>query len=292
MKKLAGLAAAAAIIAAPLVATPQSATAATARNGVCETGEVCLYYHSDYTGSMVDLAGDVRDYAGITFVSSGDGRGQAVKNNTASVRNKAGSPVTIFYNANYGGVFQRIGAGASANLVTGIKNDNASQIVGDSALKFPLVTTQYKIKNQSGLKWCYASNANCHHDYNAADIMAPTGTRVVSPVNGTVVSATQGTSTSPSRVHIKDGEGRLWFMTHMHNSPGLAVSTGQSVVKGQTIGYVGTWAHAMNTQPHLHIDMLVGYSTRPSCSSAGCASYPFVNIQPVLREAFAGIPAS
>jgi len=35
---------------------------ATARNGVCESGEFCLYYNSGNAGSRVDLVNSQRDY--------------------------------------------------------------------------------------------------------------------------------------------------------------------------------------------------------------------------------------
>ena len=35
---------------------------ATTRNGVCESGEFCLYYNSGNAGSRVDLVNSQRDY--------------------------------------------------------------------------------------------------------------------------------------------------------------------------------------------------------------------------------------
>ncbi|WP_299447009.1 peptidoglycan DD-metalloendopeptidase family protein [uncultured Phycicoccus sp.] len=281
-------------LAAALVAAAPSATAA-AKNGVCESNEFCLYYNSGNAGSLVDLVNSQRDYgtgAGcIEFVSTGSGKGQCVKNNTASVWNRTGGPVFVFYNTDFGGVYDKIPAGAKVDLNANVKNDNASQIVGDAELRFPLNVTQAHVKNQSP-KWCWDSKVNCHHDYNAADIFVATGSAVVSPVNGTVKSVNVRSSGVGSTVTVKDSFGRLWYFAHMHHNPAPVVTTGQSVTKGQRIGTIGTSAHAVGTDPHLHLDMRVGVDSRVSCSGSGCAGYGFVNNQPLLRTAFLDRPAS
>ncbi|WP_200961785.1 peptidase inhibitor family I36 protein [Terrabacter sp. Soil811] len=92
MKKTIASAAVAAALTGAVVAAAPTAQAATARNGVCETGEFCLYYNSGNGGSLVDLANSQSDYGTgsgcVTFVSAGNGQGQCVKNNAASVWNR------------------------------------------------------------------------------------------------------------------------------------------------------------------------------------------------------------
>ncbi len=280
-------------LAAGLLATAPAATAA-ARDGVCQSGEFCLYYNSNHGGSLVDLVNSQRDYGTgsgcVTFVSSGSGRGQCVKNNTASVWNRTGKPVFVFYNSDFGGTYDQVPNGAKVNLNSNVKNNNASQIVGDASLRFPLNVTQSQIKNRSP-HWCWDSKTNCHHDYNASDIFAATGTAVVSPVNGTVMTVNVRAGSSActsvgSTVTVKDAFGRLWYFAHMHNSPAPVVHPGQHVTKGQRIGTVGTSSHALCTSSHLHVDMRVGVSSRVSCSASACAGYGFVNDQPLLRTAF------
>ncbi len=279
---------------AGLLATAPTASAAP-RNGVCETGEFCLYYSSNHAGSRVDLTTSLRTYGSgstcVKFVSTGSGRGQCVKNNTASVWNRTARSVTVFYNSDFGGVFQRVASGARVNLGTALKNNNASQVIGDTTVRFPLRTTQAKVKTRSP-HWCYSTNSNCHHDYNAADIFAATGTAVVSPVDGTVMTTRVSSSGVGSTITIKDAFGRLWYMAHMNHAPGILVRPGAHVVKGQKVGEVGTSRHALGTSPHVHVDMRVGVSSRVSCSGSACAGYAFVNNQPLLREALAKLPAS
>lgn len=270
-----------------------SPASAATQNGVCESGEICIYYSPNRTGSLIDLPYSSRaSHDGLVFKSAGSGQGQSVRNNAASVWNRSSGQVTVFYNVNWGGILQRIASGAAVNLTDpGLRNNNASHTIGDSSIRFPLATTKSVITGSSP-RWCYTSNSNCHHDYNAADIFAPTNTSVVSPVSGTVVNVqpdTANTSNIGARVQIRDSYGRLWYMAHM-KSGSLLVSLNSYVTKGQQIGVVGYSSDAAGTDPHLHIDMLVGYSSRPSCSGTTCTSYPFVNNQPLLREAYNLLP--
>ncbi|WP_353650513.1 peptidase inhibitor family I36 protein [Nakamurella sp. A5-74] len=115
------------------VITAAPAQAATARNGVCESGEFCYYYNSDNAGSVSDFSSSVPDLGATQpscydFKSSGAGQGVCVKNHAASVRNRTGGKVTVYFNSGYGGQSQTIASGADANLVTGLKNENASHL--------------------------------------------------------------------------------------------------------------------------------------------------------------------
>lgn len=286
--RLAATAAAVLGLAGALVATAPAANAG-ARNGTCETGEFCLYYNTGHTGSLVDLVNSQRDYGSgagcIEFVSTGSGKGTCVKNNAGSVWNRTGKAVFVFYNSDFGGTYDKIPDGAKVNLNDNVRKDNASQIVGDASLRFPLNVTQAHIKSRSPM-WCWDSKVNCHHDYNAADIFAAPGSVVVSPVNGTVMSRNVRSSGVGSTVTVKDNFGRLWYFAHLHDQPAPPVAVGDQVSKGDKLGEVGTSAHAVGTPPHLHLDMRVGVDSRVSCSGAECAQYDFVNNQPLLRTAF------
>ena len=119
------------------LATASPAQAATARNGVCETGEFCFYYNSDFLGSISDHAAvDLADY-GTDPAScyefktpNKNGYSQCIKNNAASVANYTGKAVRVYYNSNYGGAYQEIAAGARVNLNATLKNQNASHNIG------------------------------------------------------------------------------------------------------------------------------------------------------------------
>ena len=134
-KKFVTALATAAVAASIVVGGASSAQAATPRNGVCEAGEVCFYYNSNYAGSVSDFTTSVANYGTdlatcYVFKGAGAGNGLCIKNNVASVRNRTSSPVTVYYNSNYGGASQTIAAGASANLNATLQNNNASHRIG------------------------------------------------------------------------------------------------------------------------------------------------------------------
>lgn len=152
---------------------------------------------------------------------------------------------------------------------------------------FPLKTTKSTInKGVDGSKWCPTSQENCHHHYNAADIFAETGTEVLAARGGEVILV----KPRPDHVVIKGDDGKLYYYTHM-GAGTTTVAKGQHVVAGATIGRVGVNADADGTTRHLHFDMLPGsQGNRPACKSAACTKYPFINVQPVLTEAFNALP--
>jgi len=136
MNRVAAMVGASAVVAgaAFTMATP-AAHAATDRNGKCETGEFCLFFNSGEKGSVSDFKSSVADYGATQpscydFKGTGAGKGQCVKNHTASVTNKTSKTVYVYYNSNYGGTKQAIAAGKSANLVAALKNNNASHHIG------------------------------------------------------------------------------------------------------------------------------------------------------------------
>jgi hypothetical protein len=157
---------------------------------------------------------------------------------------------------------------------------------------FPLKTTKLLLLAGSTYKgtlvWCYASQANCHHDYNAADIFAKTGTIVVAAVSGKV-SQTAATSSVGHVVTILGDDKYTYYHAHMGS---IKVSLGQTIKAGDEIGAVGTAADAVYTAPHLHFDKLPPGQNgkRPVCSGAACKVYPFINIQPLLIKAYLSLP--
>jgi Peptidase inhibitor family I36 len=93
-----------------LMATSPVASAATARNGVCETGEFCLYHGFDFSGSVSDFNTSIANYGSTQpscyeFKGPGTGQGQCVKNNALSGLNLTSHVVRVYYNSNYGGIY-------------------------------------------------------------------------------------------------------------------------------------------------------------------------------------------
>lgn len=116
--------------ATPVAADSTTASAATARNGVCETGEFCLYFLPNRRGSVSDFATSVPNY-GTTqptcydFKGPGAGQGQCVKNNAESAWNRRSGSVRVYFNSNYGGSSDLVAANSWRNLSATFDN-NAS----------------------------------------------------------------------------------------------------------------------------------------------------------------------
>lgn len=124
------------LVLASALAVPASAASAAGRDGVCDSGEVCFYYNSNQQGSVSDFTDSVGNYGSsqprcYEFKGAGNGKGECMKNQVASVTNRTDKPVTVYYNSNYKGATQTIPAGASVNLNSTLKNQNASHRIGD-----------------------------------------------------------------------------------------------------------------------------------------------------------------
>ncbi|MFE5873101.1 peptidase inhibitor family I36 protein [Streptomyces roseifaciens] len=95
----------------------------------CTRGYTCLFYNSNLQGATFRQGLDAKpenipNYAGYSFYD-GNGAGQSVKNNAASVNNQSGGHFVVYYNSNYKGGTDPIPAGAAMGLSV-TDNNNAS----------------------------------------------------------------------------------------------------------------------------------------------------------------------
>lgn len=88
--------------------------------------------------------------------------------------------------------------------------------------------------------------------HSGVDIAAPSGATIVAADAGTVVTAVYSSSYG-NYVVISHGSGNSTLYAHMSS---MAVSSGQSVTKGQTIGYVGSTG--WSTGAHCHFEIKIG----------------------------------
>ncbi|MFI7341795.1 peptidase inhibitor family I36 protein [Streptomyces sp. NPDC050085] len=77
-----------------LMGAAGTANAATHDNGVCESGEMCLWYNSYYKGGVWDSYWSDAEY---TSADVFHGTGGQINNNSASVRNRDATHNTIHY---------------------------------------------------------------------------------------------------------------------------------------------------------------------------------------------------
>jgi murein DD-endopeptidase MepM/ murein hydrolase activator NlpD len=97
----------------------------------------------------------------------------------------------------------------------------------------------------------YAPGNGCAHFHNGIDLVAPYGTPVKAAAGGEVVYVgwnwADGADPAWIVVVAHSGDLKTWYA---HMQPKRPVAVGQSVKKGQIIGYEGSTGHA--TGPHLH----------------------------------------
>ena len=130
-KRLVQATLAAAGAAALLATAAPAANAATARNGICEKGEFCLYYGYHFTGSVSDFSGPISNYGSTQpgcyeFKGEGTGKGQCVKNNARSAKNLTSIwVVKVYYNSNFGGTNVTYNPGGEGDLGR-LATENAS----------------------------------------------------------------------------------------------------------------------------------------------------------------------
>jgi murein DD-endopeptidase MepM/ murein hydrolase activator NlpD len=199
-------------------------------------------------------------------------------------------------------ILAEFGSGAGgADTDVSDSSSTCQGTTGDVAIStegwaFPLQTTKAVIKKGSknsagevGI-WCYTRQTNCHHDYNAADIHAPTGTIEVAISDGEVVYVHSNSMVIKSN-NPKSTTQYVFYYAHILRGS-FKVKAGDTVKAGQPVSRVGTIADALNTAPHLHVDMQKSppQETRENCSGAACSGMPFLNIQPLLVNAYEGLP--
>ena len=86
-------------------------------------------------------------------------------------------------------------------------------------------------------------------EHNGVDISAPTGTPIVSPLDGTVIEANTH-ATGGKQLVIKHVNGYRTGYAHLS---GYAVNKGDTVKQGQVIAYVGNTG--VSTASHLHFTL-------------------------------------
>jgi murein DD-endopeptidase MepM/ murein hydrolase activator NlpD len=254
------------------LATLSPAQAATARNGVCESGEFCLYYNSDTEGSVSDFSGSVSDYGAsqpscYEFKGSGAGKGQCVKNNAASAWNRTGRYVTVFYNSGYSGPIDNFSPGSSANLRAYLKNDNAGHRVG--------VSGNARDNLEYGLYHSGSAHVTAYYDgyvstsgrHEGIDIARGVGYSVYSLISGVVTRKTEGSRGSGglSTLAIYNS-GLNKTVVYLHLNPSNGLSVGESVSKGQSIGVEDWRGVSSSGASHTHFEMRNGRQTAAATS--------------------------
>ena len=91
--------------------------------------------------------------------------------------------------------------------------------------------------------------------HRALDIMAPRGTPVLAADNGRVLRLRTGGDGGITIYAVDASDRFVFYYAHLdHYAPSLA--EGQDVIKGETIGFVGSTGNASAKYPHLHFQLM------------------------------------
>lgn len=129
-------------------------------------------------------------------------------------------------------------------MLAQIANQNSSQVTAAGEYMWPLPA--------GGYISCYFGDTDPGgRPHYAMDIAISAGTPIYASNDGSVVTATWHSSYG-NYILLDHGNGKSTLYAHCS---GLAVSSGQSVSKGQVIGYVGSTGYS--TGNHLHFEFRV-----------------------------------
>ena len=251
-------AAAAALAAASGLAVPTASQAA-ARNGICETGELCLYYNSNHAGSVSDFTTSISDYGSkqpgcYEFRGAGKGKGLCVKNQAASVWNRTGKPVTVYYNSGYAGSKQTFAAGAKTNLNATLKNNNAGHYIGTPSTKL-----SYGLYRAAGgvITCGFDGYTTTKGRHEGIDLKRGLGSSVKSLTSGTVIKVVKGYRGRAGLSTIAVYNSSLnKTIIYLHANP--TVTVGAKVSKGTHLGYEDWRGVSYSSSTHTHVEMRLG----------------------------------
>ncbi len=91
--------------------------------------------------------------------------------------------------------------------------------------------------------------------HRAIDIMAPRGTPILSADDGKILRMTTSTLGGISMYAVDPSSRLVYYYAHMDRyNDGM--SPGRNIVKGDTLGFVGTTGNAPKNLPHLHFQVM------------------------------------
>ena len=267
-KSLAGAGAALAIATSIMIAAGPASAAA--RDGVCDSGEFCFYYNSNQAGSISDFTGSENDYGTAQpscydFKGAGAGKGVCVKNNAASVWNRTGKTVRVYFNSGYDGASQDFAAGAKGNLNATLKNNNASHEVSPSSR----TNLSYALYQASG------GGVSCGFDgyvstpgrHEGIDISRSVGSDVHALVAGTVTYVARGSTGSGGLSTIAVYNASLGkTVIYLHSAPRSAVSVGDAISRGEIIADESWHGVSSSSAAHTHVEVRSGRQTHAAVS--------------------------
>lgn len=246
-------------------ATPSSAEAAV-RDGNCDSGEFCLYYNSDHQGAISDFNTSIDDYGATQpecyeFKGSGAGAGLCVKNEAASVWNRASVPVTVYYNSGYSGAKQGISAGAKVNLNATLKNENASHKFGTNSTGNEKLS--FGLYNLSGgaISCGFDGYVSTNGRHEGIDIDRGIGSPVRALVSGKVINVVNGVNGGALSTIAVYNATYNKTVIYLHTAPLPSVDEGDTVSRDQQIATESYRGIDSSSASHTHVEVRDGQRT-------------------------------
>jgi murein DD-endopeptidase MepM/ murein hydrolase activator NlpD len=111
--------------------------------------------------------------------------------------------------------------------------------------------------------------------HNAIDIMAPRGTPVVSVEDGRVLRLTRNSNGGIALYATGLDEHFVYYYAHL-DAYHPTMYAGRPLLRGDTIGFVGTTGNAPKDSPHLHFQMMRMPANRRFWNGEPINPYPFL----------------
>ena len=265
MKKKIMSIAMAALTGTSIIAMTPAAAQAAGRNGVCETGEFCLYFNSNHQGSVSDFTGSIPDYGKsqpscYEFKSDGAGQFKCVKNDAAAVWNRTSDPVTVYFNHDYKGARQTIKAGGKVNLNSDLKNENASHKfnTNDGDSKENLTHGLYDASGGS-ITCAFDGYENTPGRHEGIDLARSVGSPVHALVRGEVINIVRGSNGSGGlstiAVYNSDVDKTVIYL---HTNPSSSLREGDRVDREDRIATEAWHGVSSSSAAHTHVEVRDG----------------------------------
>ncbi|MFB9723521.1 peptidoglycan DD-metalloendopeptidase family protein, partial [Planobispora longispora] len=183
-----------------------------------------------------------------------------IKNSAASVWNRSGKTVRVYFNSNYGGsIYQDFKPGAKGNLKAALKNQNASHQFSPSSS--PRVNISYALYKAGGgqITCGFDGYTNTPGRHEGIDFGRGVGSDVHNLVSGQVIYLARGYNGRSGLSTIAVYNASLnKTVIYLHSAPRSSLRVGQQVSRGQIIADEGWRGVSSSASAHTHVEVRTG----------------------------------
>jgi murein DD-endopeptidase MepM/ murein hydrolase activator NlpD len=136
------------------------------------------------------------------------------------------------------------------SMPTDIAAMNDTEYLKSRALLLPVAGV-----DASRLEDSFSAARDGERVHRAIDILAPRGTPVLAADDGRIIRMSTNTLGGISMYAVDTYARLVYYYAHMDHYND-AMSAGRTIVKGDTLGFVGTTGNAPENIPHLHFQVM------------------------------------